>query len=239
MGRALVLLLGLSLALPVAGRAQEAPSADEQAQRMVDAAVEAYRSRRYAVAVDLFKQAHALRADPAILYNLAKCYEKMGQPQEALEYYRRYLVAEDTDPRLREKAERSVAALRRAIAPPPQAAPPRPAPRPGRLFFYSGLGLASAGVASLGVGVGLYGAAAAQYATYTASSDELDKRAARQQAQDLGRGSIIGYAVGAGLLAGGAVLIGLAAWKGFFHKETRVSLLPFPEGGGLLCSGAF
>ena len=91
----------LCAAAPARLFAQEEPppavpgqSADEQAQRLADDAVEAYRTGAYDGAVKLFKQAYALRADPAILYNLAKCFDKLGKPDGALEYYRRYLVAD-------------------------------------------------------------------------------------------------------------------------------------------------
>src|SRR5207253_9839208 len=121
---ALAGLLVASVAASSRALAQEEPppavpgqSPDEQAQRLADEAVEAYRASSYDQAVKLFKQAYGLRADPAILYNLAKCFDKMGQPADALEYYRRYLVAEGTDPKLRARAEEKVAQL---AAPPPR-----------------------------------------------------------------------------------------------------------------------
>lgn len=233
---------------PTGGPAPEEPppavpgqTPDEQAQRLADEAVEAYRTAKYDDAVRLFKQAYGLRADPAILYNLAKCFDKTGRREEALEYYRRYLVAEGTDPKLRQKAEEKVAALSAALRPsaaPPAAAPPVKAERPGRLFFYSGVGLAAAGVAGLVVGVALYGAAAKDYSTFGASSDELDKRAARDHAQSLGKGSIAGYIVGAALLGGGGALVGLAVKKGFFRRD-RVAISPSGDGATLLWAGSF
>jgi Flp pilus assembly protein TadD len=260
----------LCTAVPATLRAQEEPppavpgqSVDEQAQRLADEAVEAYRTGTYDKAVKLFKQAYALRADPAILYNLAKCFDKMGRPEGALEYYRRYLVAENTDPKLRQKAEEKVATLSaaasRAAAPAalqPQAPQPPPE-RPGRLFFYSGVGLAAAGVVGLVIGVSLYGAAAKDFGTFTGSTDEIDKRAARDRVQSLGKGSIAGYVVGTALLGGGAALVGLAVRKGFFRKEgspgdrrgasrsvrkegrVAFDLAPAPGGAAVLLSGSF
>src|SRR5207249_2754998 len=108
------------------------------------------------------------------------------------------------------RAEEKVAALSvpppRPAAPVPSAPPPPPS-RPGRLFFYSGIGLAAAGVAGLVIGAGLYGDANQDYGTFNGSTDELDKRVARDHALALGKGSIAGYVVGAALLGGGAALL--------------------------------
>jgi tetratricopeptide (TPR) repeat protein len=238
---ALLLVSGGALAQPEPG-AGAGLSQDEQAQRLADEGVEAYRSGKYATAVKLFKQAYALRQEPALVYNLAKTYDKLDQRNEALEYYRRYLVAEGTDEKLRARAEERVAALSReeqkdvAPPPPPLPLPSRPPPRPGRLFFYSGVALAGAGLAGIIAGAALFGVAGQQYGDFQSATDELDKRPLGDATLALGSGGIASLAVGGAILGGGAALLGLAYKKGFFRKE-RLALIPAP--GALLLQGAF
>lgn len=251
------LLAGL---LPAAALGQEPPPsgtpADETAQRLSDEGLEAYRAGKYEAAARLYKQAFQVRGDPALLYNLARTYEKMGKPGLALEYYRRYLVAEGTDPKLRARAEERVSQLSGAAAapqpqtqatPPPAASSPPPEKSqqkkplsPGSKLLWAGVGMGAVGVAGLAVGIGLYGAAASAYGEFGATSDELDKVAARDRAQRFAVGSAVGYAVGGALVASGAALIGVGLYKLRGERKTsRVMILPLPGGAAASLAGAF
>jgi tetratricopeptide (TPR) repeat protein len=248
--------------LPAAALGQEPPPsgtpADETAQRLSDEGLEAYRAGKYETAARLYKQAFQVRGDPALLYNLARTYEKMGKPSLALEYYRRYLVAEGTDPKLRARAEERVSNLSSAAAPPPaqtqamtpSAASPPPQEKdrekekkplnPGSKLLWAGVGLGAVGVAGLAVGIGLYGAAASAYGEFGATNDEMDKVAARDRAQRFAVGSAVGYAVGGALVASGAALIGVGLYKlRGERKASRVMILPLPGGAAASLAGAF
>lgn len=251
------LLFCLCALLPQAAAfGQEPPPsgtpADETAQRLSDEGLEAYRAGKYETAARLYKQAFQVRGDPALLYNLARTYEKMGKASLAVEYYRRYLVAEGTDPKLRARAEERVSSMTSAAPPPPgtkatKAAEPAPPPQqtkkplsPGSKLLWAGVGLGAAGVAGLAVGIGLYGAAASAYGEFNGTTDELDKIAARDRAQGFAVGSAVGYAVGGALAAGGAALIGVGLYKlRGERKASRVMILPLPGGAAASLAGAF
>ncbi len=55
---------------------------------------------RYQEAVETFLQAYEVLPLSTLLYNIARVYDKMGRVKDAVEYYRRYIVAENTRPRL-------------------------------------------------------------------------------------------------------------------------------------------
>lgn len=275
------LALGLALAASPAHAAGTDGAPGVDAQRLSDQAVEAYGAGRYEETIRLFKQAYSLRAEPTILYNIARAQEKLGQGADALESYRRYLVSEGTDAKLRQKAEARVAALSTKLEkgrndrpdkalrpdnpdkgpdkgspdkgspdkgvqsgqpqPPPRLVavtpPPPPAPPPWwrTPLFLSGAGLCGVGVVGLAVGGGLHAAAAskADPVVNNTTNDEAQKRAARDQAQGLATGALVGYVIGGAALAGGAALVGLATYRHMNgEKTTKVTLLPLPQAGG-------
>jgi tetratricopeptide (TPR) repeat protein len=45
----------------------------------------------YRKAIEEFKAAHVLEPDPAFLYNIAECYRRLGENDDALKFYRRFL----------------------------------------------------------------------------------------------------------------------------------------------------
>jgi tetratricopeptide (TPR) repeat protein len=140
-----VVLLG---SLGADALAAESPEA--KVERLANAAVSAYKGADYKRAVELLQQAYEIRQVPALLYNMAKAYDKLGDIDHAADAYRRYANSADADPKLKERAEarvttldearRKKAAATRAVeAPPPPPTqtseptppPPTPAPPPG------------------------------------------------------------------------------------------------------------
>ncbi|HET6283116.1 MAG TPA: hypothetical protein VFH73_19315 [Polyangia bacterium] len=89
-----------------------------------------YKVSRYREALEEFKEGFVSKADPVFLFNIAQCHRLLGEREEALTFYRRYLQA---DPRSfrRLEIEKRIHDLETQIAvdptPPP---PPRTAPRP-------------------------------------------------------------------------------------------------------------
>lgn len=104
---AMLLLSSAAMAAP-RGRAE---TADQEVERLAAEAVEAYKGGRYERAVALLGRAYAIRPLAPLLYNLAKAYEKMGEDELALQYYRRYLDAGDAEPKLEVLARERVDAL--------------------------------------------------------------------------------------------------------------------------------
>jgi len=105
-------------------------------EKLAGDAAAAYRAADYARAVQLLERAYKLQPVSALLYNLAKAYDKLGESDRALDLYGRYSGADDADPRLRSKAEARVVALRELKEPsrrsdtPPRKSEPPPRPEP-------------------------------------------------------------------------------------------------------------
>ena len=92
---------------PSSPSTEAAPSAlelSEQARSRYDAG-------DYARALALFEQAHAREPDPNLLYNIARCHEKLGDTAAALGKYEAFLESPDADPDGLKKAEASRDAL--------------------------------------------------------------------------------------------------------------------------------
>jgi len=77
-------------------------------------------------AIDEFKAAHIEEPDPAFLYNIAECYRKLGEADEAIGFYRRYLSLTSQSAPMRSTAAQHITELEAARAPTPAPAPPPP-----------------------------------------------------------------------------------------------------------------
>jgi tetratricopeptide (TPR) repeat protein len=89
-------------------------------EKLAADAASAYRAGEFSRAAQLLERAYRIQPVAALLYNLAKAYEKLGDDDKAADLYARYASADDADPKLRTKAEARVAALH---------PPPRPDPK--------------------------------------------------------------------------------------------------------------
>jgi tetratricopeptide (TPR) repeat protein len=115
------------------GRAR-AETAEAQVERLASEAVNAYKVADYNRAVELLSRAYEIRQVPALLYNMAKAYDKLGDVEHAYDAYRRYADSADADPRLKAKADarlvvledlrRKKKAAERPVEPKPQPQPP-------------------------------------------------------------------------------------------------------------------
>lgn len=89
-------VLLLSLAPPVATQPGPAPPEAEpadvrEARALFSSGQALFRRRKYAAAVVKFEEAYALRPHPAVLYNIARCREELGDVAAALRGYRGYI----------------------------------------------------------------------------------------------------------------------------------------------------
>ncbi len=82
----LAVLVALSIAASPA-RAEDEDEAHEKYTKGIEAA----KAENYEEALEYFKEAEELGAPPAVLYNIAKCYDHLGQFHLALEYYEEYV----------------------------------------------------------------------------------------------------------------------------------------------------
>src|SRR5262245_51929487 len=77
--------------LPTAALAAPAASEPDEARALFKKGQAHYNVDQFPQAVDLFKQAYLLHPDPTFLYNIAQCHRKLGDVNEALSYFRKYL----------------------------------------------------------------------------------------------------------------------------------------------------
>jgi tetratricopeptide (TPR) repeat protein len=119
-------LAGLVLgALAGPARAADPSPADlARAKELYENGAILYEEGSYEAAILAFEQSYALSHAPALNYNLAKCYERLGRladARRALDLYRAVAPAEE-----RERLERRIISLDERIA--AQAAAPAPTP---------------------------------------------------------------------------------------------------------------
>jgi len=89
---------------------EAAPSALEVSER----ARSRYDSGDYARALTLFEQAYAREPDPNLLFNIARCHERLGDTARAIDKYEEFLASPNADPEGLKKAEASRAELVRS-----------------------------------------------------------------------------------------------------------------------------
>ena len=129
------------LALPAAALAQPSGADLELAKKHFELGRTYYDQASYRRALDAFSESYRLSQKPALLFNVGKCYEALGQLQPAIEHYERYL--RDTGladsnlsarvENLKKRLEASRARPTPAPTPPPPGRPvntPTPAPTP-------------------------------------------------------------------------------------------------------------
>ena len=132
------LALTLSGALPSSAASAAEPRSPSTARASLEQLNEEgaalYAARDYRRAIEKFIQAYAIDPDPNLLFNIARCYEELGEVDAAVEKYETFLKTPGADTRGQTRARESLAALReaRAEATPAPAAPSAPAPAPAQ-----------------------------------------------------------------------------------------------------------
>jgi hypothetical protein len=105
-------LLSLAiLAVPMPGEAQS-----ERFKALFERAEAQFRAGDYGAAVALFKEADRQRVTPEVAFDLAKCFEKLGDDAYTTYYYRLYMKRAPSAPDTLEVAEKVGTALAKAEA---------------------------------------------------------------------------------------------------------------------------
>ncbi|HKO93509.1 MAG TPA: tetratricopeptide repeat protein [Polyangiaceae bacterium] len=81
-----------------------------------------YAARDYRRAIEKFIQAYAVDSDPNLLFNIARCYEELGEVDAAIEKYEAFLKTPGADTRGKQRARESLQALRESGSQPSGAA---------------------------------------------------------------------------------------------------------------------
>jgi hypothetical protein len=161
------LVATLGMAQPSVARATEPPAAAADASsstriaELNEQGARAYGERNYRNAIEKFVEAYAIDHDPNLLFNLGRCYEKLGELDAAVEKYELFLATPGADTegrikakislgelsRLRERGEAQAAPARpRAVASPDFSASTSPSSHALLTWTAFGTGLVVAGV---------------------------------------------------------------------------------------------
>lgn len=118
-GALLVLSSVAFAAMPCSAAAGEKPNASRAAQvdRLNEQGASHYARREYRQAIDLFSKALAIDPDPNLLFNIARCHERLGEIQAAIDNYELFLSTPGADAQGRSRAQEALTALRKTQAP--------------------------------------------------------------------------------------------------------------------------
>jgi tetratricopeptide (TPR) repeat protein len=197
-------------------QAEASPSFDQ----LVEQGLQAYGAGRFQEAAQRFLDAYELSAEPELVFNAARSFEKALETEAAIEHYERFVSLQGTTAELRSRALQSLRSLRDELAareaasgPDPERSPPPSSvrtapPPPKKLRRVPEILLLSIGGASLVAG-GVFGglALAAQSDFEDAAPDDPGRVDQRDQAQDRALVADVLFGVG-----GVAVASGLLLW---------------------------
>ena len=99
----------LALSLPTAALART--SVDAEVSRLAKESHAQYEAGDYAKAAETLLKAYELKPVPALLFNVARTYEKAGNTDQAIRFYQRYIDAQNTDPDLVRQSSRAIERL--------------------------------------------------------------------------------------------------------------------------------
>jgi len=89
---------------------------NQKAKSLFEEGMNLYEEEEYGLAVVKFHEVYDLTHENDLLYNIAVCYEKMGQKEKAIEYYGRYLDGkkEKEESEDSKKVKKKIESLRKA-----------------------------------------------------------------------------------------------------------------------------
>jgi tetratricopeptide (TPR) repeat protein len=211
----------------------------EVARRHFERGTELYDAQKYDAAIAEFQAANVARPRPAFDFNIARCYDRLGDWAHALDYYRRYLAAAGTLPdadEVRTRVQELEERVRKEAppTPPPVAAPlPAPAPvaappPPRHRLRLAAIVVGAGALAAIGAAAGLYGSAAADFPARKSYCASLPRDCVPSEWADLSARADAGYAlfaVGGALAAADVVL-----WTLELRRAHRHYALVTPAG---------
>ncbi len=216
--RRLLLIGALCLGALGTSATAAAEDPDKRALELFDKGKAAYRQGQFEEAIRFLREAYDLKAEPVLLYNLARAYEGKGLLGEAADTYDRYLATAGDIPdrgAITKKVETLRALIAERAAKPkdePSEPPPRPDPKPTPAPAADTPSpspapwiVAAFGAAGLGVGGVLGGLALSRNDDAAGAPSQAETAELRADAEDLALGSTISLAVGGAILAAGVV----------------------------------
>jgi tetratricopeptide (TPR) repeat protein len=246
---------------PEAEPAEDEPPDDPNYERAVEAyrrGTELYNEAKFREALESFQEAATLYASPDFQFNIAKCYERLGEYENAIRSYELYLrTAEDSGDRavveasiadLKDRLEKErAAAAQKDPEPEPDTGPTKP---PGRALVITGgvlLGVGAVFALAGGLANGIpvsrnnkqLGDVLEGGNPDNLTFDEANTLAA--DARKLQTLEIVNIAIGSAIAVTGAALLGVGMAKNKKAKTARLQVAPSwgRSGVGLTLSGRF
>ncbi len=219
---------GPSIFAPPTEEAPPTPSEEEvtaQVETLSEQGSEMFHQGRYREAISIFEEAYNLAQVANLLYNIGLSHERLGEPDKAIVYYERFIIAKDADPDVRARALERVRELEQiqrekdkqnggdiTVTPPNGAGdgntvitPPQNNPEQDGLgsLGVTGIIVGTAGVLAAGTGV-LFGVLAqSEQDSFDQSRDLYTKQVARTNAENRALTADILYGLGGvAILAG-------------------------------------
>src|SRR5688572_2447927 len=88
-----------SAAWAVETKSSAAPATGSNVAQLNEEGAALYAARDYRRAIEKFIQAYAVDTDPNLLFNIARCYEELGDVDAAIEKYETFLKTPGADTR--------------------------------------------------------------------------------------------------------------------------------------------
>ncbi|HEY8431762.1 MAG TPA: tetratricopeptide repeat protein [Sandaracinaceae bacterium] len=213
----------------------EAPAEEterDRAVRLFREAAEHYRAGRFRVAVELLRESYQLHPEPVVLFNLARSLEGLGELEQAMEAYSRFIELSPNAPDrgavearirtlerlVREQREREEAARRaREQAEEEEQREPEPPPLPSGPDEIDAAAIVVTGLGGAGLIVGaiVAGAAVATHNQWVDAPSHASAVQSLAEARDLATAANVAFAIGGALaLIGGIWIIVDAADSG-------------------------
>jgi hypothetical protein len=257
-----VLATGVAGAEPSGGDAADAPAA--RISELNESGAKAYAERNYRTAIEKFVEAYAIDHDPNLLFNIARCYEKLGDAAAAIEKYEAFIAAPGADTEGRLKAKASLRELRElerqggassATASDATPEPDGPSPDPAapssssspRLWPWLALG---GGIVVTGVGATFYVLGVRDHDQVTHAPGYADGNAVHPMTRAEAQSYVasgdrkklvggIGLGIGGALLATAAVLFVSGGKSSKPAESATLELEPSPGGAFATYRGSF
>lgn len=209
---------------------------DEYVRRVVGRAAAHVDAERYDEALAVLDEAERERPLPVFVYVRATIEERRGSCERAAELYREFLEHEVPEADA-EEARRGVLRCRpelggdapgREVSTGAEASTPEEPERPPRPWSADPLGasLVIAGVAGMGVGLGLYAQSRADERAARSASTLQTFEDASRRAVALNRAGIATLVVGSALLAGGAVRYAIVGTRARRRARATAAWIP-------------
>ncbi len=204
---AIALMASVSSAQNIRSSAADPDS--EVARKHFDRGSELYSELKYEQAIVEFQAANEAKPHPDFDYNIARCFDRLGDWPHALDYYRRYLAVSPKSDDVRARVAELQTRLERLVpSPSPETAVVTPPPRPWRLRL-AAITVGAAGIAALAGAGGFYGSVEADLPSRRDYCRSLPRQCVPSEWADLQARTNASYAlwaVGGALVAADIVL---------------------------------